>query len=102
MSFWADCVKFVRSEIFRSEVVEGHTPFRFEHIELTVPAGKKFGVYTLDFEVAYCIVSLSESGAVSFPENAVALFDYHSNSVRVLHREPVDRPAYYLVDIMYI
>ena len=102
MSFWADCVKFVRSEIFRSEVVEGHTPFRFERIEVVVPPNERLGVYTLDRAPAYCIVSLSTSGGISFLENGVVFFDYNSNSVRVLHREPVDRPVTHRVDIMYI
>lgn len=102
MSFWADCVKFVRSEIFRNEVVEGHTPFQFERIEIVVPPNERLGVYTLDRESAYCIVSLSASGGISFLENAVVFFDHNSNSVRVLQREPIDRPANYLVDIMYI
>lgn len=102
MSFWADCVKFVRSEIFRNEVIEGHTPFRFERIVVVVPPNEQLGVYTLDRDPAYCIVSFSTSGGTNFLENAVVFFDHNSNSVRVLQQEPVDRPAYYLVDIMYI
>ena len=102
MSFWADCVKFVRSEIFRNEVVEGRTPFRFERIEVVVPPNGRIGVYTLDRAPAYCIVSLSAWGGISFLEDAVVFFDHNSNSVRVLQREPIDRPANYLVDIMYI
>ena len=99
MSFWADCVKFVRSEIFRSEVVEGHTPFRFKRIELTVPANADRAVYTLDFDPAYCIVSFSGG---DFPENAVACFSSDRNSVYVVHLEILDRPVKYQVDIMYI
>ena len=102
MSFWADCVKFVRSEIFRSEVVEGHTPFRFERIEVVVPPNERFGAYALERRAAHCIVSLSISKGTESPENAVAFFSYGINSVYVAHREPVDRPMKYQVDIMYI
>ena len=102
MSFWADCVKFVRSEIFRDEVVKGRTPFRFERIELTVPAGKRLAEYTLDYHPLYCIVSISTSGESKLPDNAVAYFAYNSNSVCVYHRELINRPANYRVDIMYI
>ena len=102
MSFWADCVKFVRSEIFRSEVVEGHTPFRFKRIEITLLADQEYVAYPLDFDPAYCIVSLSVSDGTEFPENVDAFFDHSSNSVYVAHREPIDRPMKYQVDIMYI
>ena len=102
MSFWADCVKFVRSEIFRSEVVRGHTPFRFERIEVVVPANKRRGTYTLERRAAHCIVSLSVSDEGIFPENAVAFFSYKSNTVYVSQQEIIDRPMKYQVDIMYI
>lgn len=102
MSFWADCVKFVRSEVFRSEVVEGRTPLRFEHIELTVPADQENAVYRLNFDPTYCIVSFSVSPGTDSPENAVAFFSYRTNSVQVLQRERIDYPVKYQVDIMYI
>ena len=102
MSFWADCVKFVRSQIFRDEVVQGRTPFRFEHIELTVPPNGRYATYPLDFDPAYCIVSLSFSGGGYYPENAVVWFSHDNNSVYVAQREPLSVPVKYHVDIMYI
>ena len=103
MSFWADCVKFVRSGIFKDEVIQGRTPFRFESIEITVPAGEELAEYDLDYDPAYCIVSLSDSDKdIRFLGNAVAFFSYNSNSVFVLHRELIDHPVKYRVDIMYI
>ena len=102
MSFWADCVKFVRSEIFRNEVVEGHTPFRFERIEVVVPPNERRGSYTLDRRAEYCTVSLSVSDEGIFPENAVAFFSYSDNTVYVLQREPINRVVRYQVDIVYI
>lgn len=102
MSFWADCVKFVRSEIFRDEVVQGRTPFRFKRIELTVDPEHTIAAYPLDFDPAYCIVSLSFSGGGMYPQNAVAWFSYDDSSVYVAHRGSLIHPEKYKVDIMYI
>ena len=106
MAFWADCVKFVRSEVLKTEILAGNTPIKFESAYLTIPAGQPAAYYKLTERPGYCIVSLSGGSDQSLEdqdthiENAVVGYSPVQNSVYVMHREIVDHPMYYMVDIM--
>ena len=108
MAFWADCVKFVRSSVFYRELISGRTPIKFERVELTIPAGERSATYRIEGIIPnHCIVSLSGGSNQSLEvqdmhvDNAIAGFSPVEKSVYVLHREILDHPMYYRVDVMY-
>ena len=109
MAFWADCVKFVRSNVFSRELLTGRTPIKFKRIELTIPAGERSATYRIeDMTPSACIVSLSGGSDQSLQdqdtnvENVIVGYSHVQNSVYVLHREILDHPMYYRVDVMYV